>query len=128
MRTKLAASYFLFLFNGDCKALALKTYIFTYWYDCDQVGKFLNISKIVGVTLECPYFLVSNEWIYFMDDSPHLPISTWNCPFWNIIKFIKILGICYPFHKVDFNTNKCAPKLSWDYIYPNNFQRKRNYY
>ena len=98
-----AISY-LFVY-GNCKGLTMKTYIFEAisklqaialkpcQFVSDQGDNFVNFSKIVGVTLERAYFLVSNERIYFMHDSPHLLKSARNCLL-KRIKFISTINLC----------------------------------
>ena len=65
-----AISYFVY---GNCRGLTMKTYIFEAisklqaiglkpcQFVCDQGDNFVNFSKIVGVTLERPYFVVSGK-------------------------------------------------------------------
>ena len=135
-----AVSYF-FVY-GNCTGLTKKTYIFEAisklqaigltpcQFVCDQGGIFVNYSKIVGVTLEHPYFLVNDVRIYFMHDSSHLLKSARNCLLSNEKKvyfnnkLVSWADVIH-FYNVDSSILKCAPKLSLEHIYPNNFQRMR---
>lgn len=82
--------YYYFV-NNSCNAQLLKQYLFEVveglisiglkpvHFVCDQGTHFVNLFKILGVSIEKPYVEINTYRIFVMHDSPHLLKSTRNC-------------------------------------------------
>lgn len=126
--------------NNSCNAQLLKQYLFEVveglisiglkpvHFVCDQGTNFVNLFKILGVSIEKPYVEINTYRIFVMHDSPHLLKSTRNCLVnnKNTVYFkgniVSWNDIAY-FYNIDSNLQiRCAPKLTDSHINPHRLQ------
>lgn len=95
----------------------------------DMGSNFLNLTKILDITEEKPFFIVNDKKIFYFFDTPHLLKAIRN----NFFKFLMVfedkkLDKIYleQFYKKDkVHNSRNAPKLTEIHIYPSNFQKMK---
>lgn len=95
----------------------------------DQGSNFVKLTKVLGVSIETPYFLVDSSKVFYMFDVPHLLKNTRN----NFFKYHflinnnktskKYLNIFYTKDKLQ--SYRLAPKLTDAHLNPTNFQKMK---